>query len=1080
MRASLRTGPHCIGPKTTFDALNSRKPNVTRCAFHSDGAQRIIAPVAGTDQPGNSGAGDHEQDVQIRTFLIADVRGYTLFTHERGDEAAAKLAAKFADITRDGVETRGGTLLELRGDETLCVFSSAREAIRAAVELQQRFVDETLEQPELPLTVGIGLDAGEAVPVQGGYRGGALNLAARLCGQARAGEILASREVTHLARRLDGVRYDDRGTIALKGLDDPVAISRVVPEGADHVERLRPFAPLPPSKRKTSRRWVVAVGGALVLALVAISIPLLRNGNGAVEVGTNSIVRMNPEDRSLELATSLGQRPGASAIGFGSLWVVEPDRGVVARLDLEDGSVTDTIPVGTSPVGIAIGEGSVWVTNPGDGTASRIDPGTNEVTQMLDAGSGPAGIAVGDTALWVADAIGAQLLRVDPTSGETQAVTLPGQPSGVAFTPNGVWVTFAPNGIARVDPADPSVTLTQDVGSGPTAVLAAFGSIWVANHFDGTVSRLEPSTGRVQATIPVGEGPNALGAAAGSLWVANELEDTITAIDPATDTERQTVPVGAATTSLAVESGGLWLAVGPSAAEHRGGTLTVSSESEAPTSLDPAIVFWADTREGQILSITNDGLVAFKKVGGTGGSTLVPDLASAFPQVSADGLSWRFPLREGIRYSTGDPVRPEDFRHALERTLSLSPDSALLVFGAIEGAEACVDERSPCDLSGSIVTDGESVTFHLVRPDPDLLFKLAIPAALPVPVVTPFEDQGRTPIPATGPYMVAKADEDGIELERNPLFREWSAAAQPDGFVDAISWRFQEQPADAFDRLGSVELDWMTEPRPEDVASLQTTHPDQVELWSRGSTLFIRFDVREPPFDDVRVRQALNYAIDRAHVVDLLGGPASHRPACQILPPNVQGYEPFCPYTLEPDSGVWSAPDLDRARTLIESAGAVGEKVTVSVWDKFEEFLPGSFAAMRYIVRVLNGLGLRANHLRFVPELAGQVHLAGWIPDYPAAAGGFLNDGFLCGEPGTAAALCVESVRTRIDQAQQLQAADPAAANRAWIEIEHEIVEDAILVPLTNPVTAYVFSDRPENVQIHPQWGLLLSRLWVQ
>ncbi len=127
--------------------------------------------VADTDRPGDPDGSDTGDQAQIRTFLIADVRGYTLFTQERGDEVAAKLAAKFADITREIVEGRGGTLLELRGDEALCVFGSTREAIRAAVDLQQRFVDETLEQPELPLTVGIGLDAGEAVPVQGGYRG---------------------------------------------------------------------------------------------------------------------------------------------------------------------------------------------------------------------------------------------------------------------------------------------------------------------------------------------------------------------------------------------------------------------------------------------------------------------------------------------------------------------------------------------------------------------------------------------------------------------------------------------------------------------------------------------------------------------------------------------------------------------------------------------------------------------------------------------------------------------------------------------------------------------------------------------
>jgi class 3 adenylate cyclase len=143
------------------------------------------------EDPQVGGEGGGTDDAHIRTFLIADVRGYTLFTQERGDEAAGKLAAKFARIAREGVEGRGGTLLELRGDEALCVFGSPRQAIRSAVELQERFVDETLADPELPLTVGVGLDAGEAVAVEGGWRGGALNLAARLCGEARAGEILA-------------------------------------------------------------------------------------------------------------------------------------------------------------------------------------------------------------------------------------------------------------------------------------------------------------------------------------------------------------------------------------------------------------------------------------------------------------------------------------------------------------------------------------------------------------------------------------------------------------------------------------------------------------------------------------------------------------------------------------------------------------------------------------------------------------------------------------------------------------------------------------------------------------------------
>src|SRR6476619_4745386 len=111
----------------------------------------------------------------VRTFLIADVRGYTRFTQEHGDEAAARLAARFAEVVGEVVVARGGQVVELRGDEALCVFASPRGALRAAVDLQRRCADELRANPSLPLRVGIGFDAGEAVAVAGGYRGGALN-----------------------------------------------------------------------------------------------------------------------------------------------------------------------------------------------------------------------------------------------------------------------------------------------------------------------------------------------------------------------------------------------------------------------------------------------------------------------------------------------------------------------------------------------------------------------------------------------------------------------------------------------------------------------------------------------------------------------------------------------------------------------------------------------------------------------------------------------------------------------------------------------------------------------------------------
>jgi WD40 repeat protein/class 3 adenylate cyclase len=157
-----------------------------------------------------------------RTFLIADVRGYTAFTREHGDAAAGRLAARFAGLAREAAAARGGEVLELRGDEALAVFASPEQAVRAAVELLDACAEETAADPTLPLTVGVGVDVGEAVPVEGGYRGTALNTAARLCSKAVAGEVLVSRAVAEATGRVEGLRLEDRGSLELKGFDAPV------------------------------------------------------------------------------------------------------------------------------------------------------------------------------------------------------------------------------------------------------------------------------------------------------------------------------------------------------------------------------------------------------------------------------------------------------------------------------------------------------------------------------------------------------------------------------------------------------------------------------------------------------------------------------------------------------------------------------------------------------------------------------------------------------------------------------------------------------------------------------------------
>jgi predicted ATPase/class 3 adenylate cyclase len=167
--------------------------------------------------------------VSIRTFLIADLGGYTGFTEAQGDEAAARLTTRFAALVRACVDEHAGEVVETRGDEVLVAFSSARQALRAAVQLQEACAQVMRTEPALQ--VGIGLDAGEAIPIGDGYRGGALNLAARLCSLAGSREIFASEGVVHLARKVEGLVFVDRGAVQLKGLSEPVRVIQIAPEG---------------------------------------------------------------------------------------------------------------------------------------------------------------------------------------------------------------------------------------------------------------------------------------------------------------------------------------------------------------------------------------------------------------------------------------------------------------------------------------------------------------------------------------------------------------------------------------------------------------------------------------------------------------------------------------------------------------------------------------------------------------------------------------------------------------------------------------------------------------------------------
>src|SRR5262249_27671689 len=201
------------------------------------------------------------------------------------------------------------------------------------------------------------------------------------------------------------------------------------------------------------------------------------------------------------------------------------------------------------------------------------------------------------------------------------------------------------------------------------------------------------------------------------------------------------VRVGNEPTALAIAGKTLWATVLPSPASHRGGTLRVWSEPSFPGlgfSADPAtfhgVVQW------QMLSLTNDGLVTYRRVGGLAGDRLVPDLATSLPEPTDGGRTYTFHLRTGIPYSNGGLVEPRAFRGSIERTFRLPAATQLQkgprsyiesFYTGIVGAAQCRHRPQGCDLRRGIVTDDKAhtVTFRLTAPDTDFLYKLAFPMA---------------------------------------------------------------------------------------------------------------------------------------------------------------------------------------------------------------------------------------------------------------------------------------------------------------------------------------------------------------
>ncbi len=849
---------------------------------------------------------------------------------------------------------------------------------------------------------------------------------------------------------------------------------------------LEPPARAHPVRRASRRRrWMnLGVAACVLAALTAGVVVQLQGPEKRRSLGSSAGVILLERNAAVQRAAlSLESPPTAIALGYGSAWAAHPSDGIVERIDLARHTVADRIPVGGTPGVIAVGGGSVWTASVPGGSAVRIDPGTGTVTQRIPlGGSRLSALAFGRGSLWVTDATDESLLEIDPGSGALRrTLTLSVHPTALAVDNDAIWVAdYDAATVSEVDILGGNILATTRVGTGPTALALSHGSLWVANALDSTVSRVDLHTGTVTATIPIASRPTSIIADGRWVWVAARYPGSVSRIDPRRAVVLSTTPVGGSPTSVAASGSQLWLGI-QSLVEHRGGTITLVHTR--PITLDPALQ--EDLLPLVSDGLTRDGLVTYNHVQGPAGTQLVPDLAVDIPVPTSGETIYRFRLRPGIRYSDGRLVRAADFRRAIERAFRLGAPASR-AFAGVVGATACT--RLRCDLSSGIVTDqaARTVSFRLRAPDPDLLSNLTQAAASPVPPGTPWHRTDTEPIPGTGPYAVVEANARRIVWTRNRFFREWSHAAQPAGNPDRIVMRFGLQPEQEVREIEAGRADAILDNIPARlVRSVRTRHASQMHSYVIPTTDFVQFNTTRPPFDDVRVRRALNLAIDRRAIVRLYGGSSLATPTCQVLPPGAIGYRRYCPYTRGVTAaGVWRGPDLARARRLVDASGTRGQAVTVWGWTDDPTI---SVDVIRYVANVLRGIGYRARvHLvkhaaleHPAPGVFRKIQLA------PAAWGdatpyGFVAKWFGCRSSDAHGWFCDLRIDRMNAKARSLRSIDPRAAAALWSAIDRDLVDRAAWLPMVNERGLDYLSERVTNYQSHPYWGLLADQLWVQ
>jgi peptide/nickel transport system substrate-binding protein len=506
-------------------------------------------------------------------------------------------------------------------------------------------------------------------------------------------------------------------------------------------------------------------------------------------------------------------------------------------------------------------------------------------------------------------------------------------------------------------------------------------------------------------------------------------------------------------------------------------TITIL-ETAFPDYLDPALSYRRDVWQG--LAQVYPGLYVFPHESGRAGAIVRPGLAAAMPTISADGRSYLIRLRPGLRFSDGAPLRASDFKATIERVLAMDSQGSGLGFTNIVGATRFQRSKRG-GLVGISVNDASgAISIRLVAARGSFTYELAVPFAGIVPAGTPRRNQTQTPPPGAGRYVIrAVRPNRSYRLVRNPKFsRPLEGTAVDAGRARGFTVRVVPSLANATTQVSRNQADFMIDgPPPDRIGEVRRRFPDRYRQFATASNFYFFMNSEAAPFDDVRVRRAVNYAISPAELNKIQGGVIV--PAHTIIPPGVPGHE---------DSPTLYPHNLERAKALVRAAGATGSRVTV--WGLPVAPVKGT---VEYLADVLDQIGLRAR-VRTVPaetyfatigdrSLHAQIGWANWFEDYPhpadfidiplnpskIVATGNNNYSYNAADRGLAA---------RINSASTRQLTP--ATQRTWAAIDREIQRKAYWALYGNARASTFMSERMDFAGCRGDDWPLAGHDWAQ